>query len=332
MPTLVCLQAFLTTVGQATLPPEAMEELKKYDGNLVGDQAEKELFDKIQAAAEQLRNSIIIHGWHEKGSKSKREIEFDFLIISRSEHIVLHVEVKRSYSEATEKEAFDQLDKGYEHFNKVIPFSESGDWKYIKAAYFQVTQTLEGQVSFRPEDHAKGYDHPPCQNLLLGPGTDFGKWLTEILSSQKTCAEVPCETYINILKVLFFTMYAQRDIVTNSDLLRHSEKTTEIVGSPENILFLTKEQRNVLTDPSKTRVAFLSAFGTGKTTLLFHKAKQLLEENCDVRIVIINKVQDSQLMQKYRQLLNKHTKGICTVITGTTFGLHIYTCLYLLQI
>jgi superfamily I DNA and RNA helicase len=166
----------------------------------------------------------------------------------------------------------------------------------------------------------------------LGPGTDFGKWLTEILSSQKTCAEVPCETYINILKVLFFTMYAQRDIVTNSDLLRHSEKTTEIVGSPENILFLTKEQRNVLTDPSKTRVAFLSAFGTGKTTLLFHKAKQLLEENCDVRIVIINKVQDSQLMQKYRQLLNKHTKGICTVITGTTFGLHIYTCLYLLQI
>jgi hypothetical protein len=127
------------------LPPEAAKVLKKFDGNLGGDHAEKELFDKIQAAAGKLRNSVIIHAWHEKGSKAKREIEFDFLIISRSEHIILHIEVKRSVSEA--EAAFKQLEKGYEYFNKVIPFSKSGNWKYIKAAYFQVRFHLDLKIT-----------------------------------------------------------------------------------------------------------------------------------------------------------------------------------------
>jgi hypothetical protein len=153
----------------------------------------------------------------------------------------------------------------------------------------------------------------------LGPKTDFGEWLSEIVGNQQTWVAESCDTYINILKVLFFTMFAQHDIVTNSDLLRHGKKMADIVGSPENIMFLTREQRNVLTDQSMKRVAFMSAFGTGKTTLLFQKAKQLVGENYKVLIVIINKAQDSPLMQKYQQLLNQDTTRICNVFTGTTY-------------
>ena len=66
------------------------------------------------------------------------------------------------------------------------------------------------------------------------------------------------------------------------DLLNYTVEKIERISSLEKNLFWTKPQFKILNDQSKKRIIFMSDFGTGKTTLIKTKAKQLLMEGKEV--------------------------------------------------
>jgi hypothetical protein len=129
------------------------------------------------------------------------------------------------------------------------------------------------------------------------------------------------ETYMNILKILFFQMYAQKDCVTHADWIRHTDETTEAVASPNNILFWSSIQKEILLDGNMKKVAFVSDMGTGKTTLLIEKARVLLKLNQKVFFVTIIDSDENELTAMLRQKL-KHRKWkveLCNFASGVYY-------------
>ena len=68
----------------------------------------------------------------------------------------------------------------------------------------------------------------------------------------------------------------------SGDLLKYTDDKTEKISSLEKKIFWTSAQFSILNDKSKKRVILMSDFGTGKTTLIKTKAKQLLMEGKEV--------------------------------------------------
>ena len=71
----------------------------------------------------------------------------------------------------------------------------------------------------------------------------------------------------------------------SGDLLKYTDEKIENISSLDKNIFWTSAQFSILNDDSKKRVIFMSDFGTGKTTLIRTKAKQLLMERNAVIII-----------------------------------------------
>ncbi len=70
-------------------------------------------------------------------------------------------------------------------------------------------------------------------------------------------------------------MFQCDQVFSKTDVANYTVETAEKINVVKNQLFFwTKHQKNVL-ESNKRRVIFTSEFGTGKTTLLKAKAKQL---------------------------------------------------------
>ena len=77
----------------------------------------------------------------------------------------------------------------------------------------------------------------------------------------------------------------------SGDLLKYTDEKTEKISSLDKNILWTSAQFSILNDESKSRVIFMSDFGTGKTTLIRTKAKQLLRES---KVVIIISFEDRE--------------------------------------
>lgn len=69
--------------------------------------------------------------------------------------------------------------------------------------------------------------------------------------------------------------------------MEHTIEKSEKIATLEKRFFWTLPQFTLLNDEAKKRVLFMSDFGTGKTSLLRAKAKQLLEKGEQVVIISI---------------------------------------------
>jgi hypothetical protein len=246
--------------------------------------------------------------------------EFDFLIISSPLKSILHIEVKRTMSEAYKQRAFTQLQKGLNFFLETIPFGEEANWNYVKVVFF----ALKGDGSSFTSKTSKSFCDN-CQPFVLDSTTNFSDWWSNI-SAQLTTSQHDSSTYIITLKVLLHQMFQQGNCVTKKDLLEYTKDKCESVSSSENIFFWSNVQYNVLSEPKLKRVAFNSQFGTGKTILLKEKARSLIRENKNCKIVFVvfedsDATKESLLMKTYREEFGSLTANVklCSLKTNGKF-------------
>ena len=73
-------------------------------------------------------------------------------------------------------------------------------------------------------------------------------------------------------------MFQREQLFTKTDLVNYTTEAAEKMFEFENKTFIWTKHQKALIDLSPKRVLFTSEFGTGKTTLLKAKAKQLGRE------------------------------------------------------
>jgi hypothetical protein len=73
-------------------------------------------------------------------------------------------------------------------------------------------------------------------------------------------------------------MFQREQLFTKTDLANYTTQAAEKMFEFDNKTFFWTKHQKVLIDLSPKRVLFTSEFGTGKTTLLKAKAKQLAKE------------------------------------------------------
>jgi hypothetical protein len=125
-------------------------------------------------------------------------------------------------------------------------------------------------------------------------------------------------------------MFQQGDCVTKKDLIDYTRDKCESVSSLENIFFWSNVQYNVLSEPKLKRVAFNSQFGTGKTILLKEKARSLIRENKNCKIVFVvfedsDATKESLLMKAYREEFRSLTANVILYSLKTNGKFHV-TC------
>ena len=216
--------------------------------------------------------------------------EFDFVIVSEPLKRIIHIEVKSSYSTLNQEKGSEQLKKLLDFAMENLPFPEEEGWNYNRFLYFG--RGKERQIPVKETINTC----PECQLFVLDFGKNLDEWWNEI--SQPIDISLPnvasTSTYIQICKFLLHQMFQQGQCVTQNDIIRHTEETTLAIVTFENIIFWSNEQYSLMNDAQKTRVIFTSSFGTGKTTLIKAKAKELLKKNCKVTFVLFEEADTSQ--------------------------------------
>jgi len=256
------------------------KRLDKYDSNIAAARVEENVYNKLRAALEKLKvkNTVVITGWR---AESKPITECDFLIISKEQKAIVQLEVMNTFSKKHFPTVLNPLKKGFRLFEEWIPFPKINEWRYIKALYFENNLSNDPQCS-------------NCQNYILGPQSDFASWWSDIIA--KISTNEPSKTYENIMKLILHQMLAQKDMITNSDII-HGEKRKK-----KKLLIRSNFVRELLNDDFTKRVALISGYGTGKTTLLKEKAKSVLKMKKKVVIILFQESeQDSLLLRCYQQ-------------------------------
>jgi hypothetical protein len=341
--------------GRLLLPKEKQKELEnKYDATIKGGMEEEKVYDKLRERLKKntVKNTVVINGWKDKGTGKldeshplyREQKEFDFLIVSQPNQIIIHIEVKRTCSESNLKSATKQLKNGLNMFQDTIPFPMSQNWKYIRVIYFGLA---DKGVNF--EEHslhhikeAKPFENHclKCKNLIIGPKTDFNLWWNELTKcvlklTPETMKKHHDDTYLNVLRFLLHQMYKQKDCATTSQLVQETSQTSDKICVPDTIIFWSKDQLKTLNDLSNHRVAFTSAYGTGKTILIQSKAKELLKskENRIVIIIFEATLEETLLRSTYGKVFgNYFSAKIIGIHKKGTFILVCFTFLNFLQI
>ncbi len=83
--------------------------------------------------------------------------------------------------------------------------------------------------------------------------------------------------YIKIVQFVLMYMFQREQIFSKTDVAKYTLQAAEKMFDNENKTFFWTKHQKALIQSNPKRVLFTSAFGTGKTTLLKNKAKQLGE-------------------------------------------------------
>ncbi len=73
-------------------------------------------------------------------------------------------------------------------------------------------------------------------------------------------------------------MFERKQIFSKTDVANYAAQTSERMFVVDHQIYFWTNQQKMLIDYNPKRVLFTSAFGTGKTTLLKAKAKELCKE------------------------------------------------------
>ncbi len=308
----------INNLGQETkdliFEAKMLANVKKLDDNLIGSNVEEKVFDKIGAALKKLKikDTVVFNGWN-----VTKKCEFDFLIVSEPLKTIFQIEIKRRRTNDDRKKAATQLKKGFDLFSSTIPFNVNNNWKYVRAMYFGWDK--KGK-EFNSCDYGYCYF---CQSHILGPNTDFEVWweqMTENITNednvhQQNEDDQSRTVYLDIVWYLICRLYLQRETITKQEILKQTLQNIESTSTPEKLFFWSRIQFSLLTDVTKTRVAFISEYGTGKTILLKAKAKQLASKPKErVVFVFIKDIEKETLLQcSYKEELKGYNVKFCEI-------------------
>jgi hypothetical protein len=333
----LCAQAVMKPEERSSLLDEKKKELEKHDKAIFGGIQEEIVYNKLRECLTEnkAKNTVLINGWKDNGSKTRSQKEFDFLIVSQPSQTIIHIEVKKTCSDSQLKSATKQLENGLKMFLEAIPFPGSQKWRYLRVIYFAFAEREELEVKkseeegnpefLAPKNVAKPFENNclKCKNFIIGPKTDLSQWwieLTEFLP-QGTKEKVqiqPVDTYLNVLSFLLHQMYKQQDCATTGQLVQLTSQTSDKICSPDTIIFWSKEQYKTFKDFKDTKVALTSGFGTGKTILIKAKAKELIDSKQNIIIVIFEKSDKKTILRmEYENLFTKDNEFVkITSISG----------------
>jgi hypothetical protein len=211
------------------LSEEKQRALKKYDNTITGGIVEEKVFNNLRTNLQEtnVKNTVVINGFKEKGPSGMETGEFDFFIVSEPLQTIFHIEVKRTCSQNTADSAAKQLDRGLKLFQDKIPFPAEDNWKYIRMMCFGIDG--EKHSIFCPE----------CQKYVLGPNKDVWTEITKTIQ-QPVLAKASTQTYLNILKYLLFEMFKQESCATTQQLIKETRKTSDAMSTMEKSSFGAK--------------------------------------------------------------------------------------------
>ena len=222
--------------------------------------------------------------------------EFDFLIVTESLQTIIHIEAKRSKTVLNKDKAAEQLQKGLHFAKENLPFPENERWKYTRVLYFgsgkEGKNTTDDPFTCCPD----------CKPFVIDSQTNIPEWCSHMSSG--ISASIPtiqsASTYILMCKFLLHQMFQQGQCVTQNDIIKYTEETSDAIFTPQNIIFWSNEQFKLLNDSQLTRICFISPFGTGKTTLIKAKARELIEDGQNVTFVFFEEADSPKetLLQK----------------------------------
>jgi hypothetical protein len=299
--------------GRSSLLEEKKKDLEKHDNAISGGIQEEIVYNKLRECLTEnkVKNTVVINGWKDNGSRDRTQKEFDFLIVSQPSQTIIHIEVKKTCSNKQFKSASEQLESGLQMFQETIPFPGIVKWKYIKVIYF-------GFAAKEPPP----FQHQclKCsQNFIIGPSTDLNLWWNELITEfipQESASSVEDHrpqdnTYLNVLRFLLHQMHMQQNCATPGQLVQLTSQTSDKICSQDTIIFWSKEQYKTLNDLSNHRIAFTSGYGTGKTILIQTKAKDLLKTKTNkVVIVIFEAPQEETLLRNtYGKIMEKYSSA-----------------------
>jgi DNA replication protein DnaC len=299
------LQVTLKSEARGSMPEDKLKELMKHEHNLLGAEEEEKLYNNLRVALAEVKNSIVINGWTDNGSKERAQKEraqkeFDFFIVLQPLQTIIHIEAKRSCSKSSKGKAAEQLKKGLDFAIKNFPFPCNEGWKYTRVVYFGSSNQGQSQV-----EHL--FDIcPTCNLFVINSKTNLNEWWFNITKQIETSTwkSHSTSTYIMMCKFLLHQMFQQGQSVTQNDIIRYTEETSEAIFTYKNIIFWSTQQFSLLYNDKNQRIFFISPFGTGKTTLIKAQAKELLEAKHKVIFVFFEESDTSQetLLQKTYQV------------------------------
>ena len=310
----------LKSKARECLPEDKRKELEGHDHNLLGAEEEEKLYNNLRVALAGVTNTIVINGWKDNGSKERRMREFDFLIVSESLNSIIHIEAKRCNSKSSREKAAKQLKQGLDFVLENLPLPGNQGWKYTRVIYFG-----SGKEDQSPSVNPHNFC-PKCYLFVLDSKTNLNEWWLNISKKLETSTQInqtgtdlvsyevkrgahvyptqTTSTYILMCKFLLHQMFQQGQCVTQNDIITHTEETSDAIFRPKNIIFWSKDQFLLLNNAQNKRAFFISPFGTGKTTLIKAKAKELLESGQKVAFVFFEDADMSQesLLQRTYQI------------------------------
>ncbi len=260
------IKALVKPEARSILSEEKQTDLKKYDNTIKGGIEEEKVFNNLRTSFQKnnVKNTVAINGFKDKGPSGMETGEFDFLIVSEPLQTIFHIEVKRTCTKNTSDSAAKQLNRGLKLIEDKIPFPEKEKWKYVR------------MMCFGLDDQKLSIFCPECQKYALGPTKDVWTEITKTIK-QPDLASTSSKTYLTILKYLLYEMFKRESCVTTQQLIKETRKNSDAMTTMSNIFFWSKEQLNIIkSTKDEKRVALTSEFGTGKTFLLKEKAKEML--------------------------------------------------------
>jgi len=165
------------------------ESLKQHDSNYFGEEAEKEVFQKLKDWSEhsKIENLTIFSGWKDdRNFEKKVQREFDFILVSGDAKLVIYIEVKKKNKNDNAKlmKAKSQQEKGYNYLREKIPFAKG--WRFVSVNYI-------------------GHDASNTKNdFILGPKSSFSNFFESKLELGKSS---PSSSDHVSYKVLYVNIY-----------------------------------------------------------------------------------------------------------------------------
>ncbi len=120
-----------------------------------------------------------------------------------------------------------------------------------------------------------------CQKFVFTSDSDIETFLDFHLTKR---SELETDAvYLEMIRFLMFVMFQTNEpIITPRDVAKHADKVQDKVFTAEKIIFYSKDQFDILRNGTK-KVLMTSSYGTGKTTILKSKIRDMAE-----RYVFIN--------------------------------------------
>ena len=284
--------------------------------NVEGEDFEKKVYKTLKAYFQKPERKdeqvLVLHGYEImdlKMESNKIEVphwEKDFIIVNLTHGYVLNIEVKRTPDSKTLGGLKVQLENTKRLFEQWFAADLNPGWKFFSAVYCENATNKKGKKNRLCDNYDKDFVFTSSEDLI----TKLGK----IQGDPQKKPDEYIESYNLMVKfLLFFATYHPAPVSSLIDM-----KIKEIIDNSVTVDSLsfwnwTPEQKSLFV-AEICRVIMTSHWSTGKTRIMFEKAKILAKEGKRVIFVLhhsqfleeeSNYFQDNAPILLYLCLLNE---------------------------